>query len=81
MGSGTDWISLEERVSHAELARDNALQMADEVQQRSKELRKSVGSKIGALRDLILEMAEKADPHTKADALYRLNRILEKPDR
>lgn len=71
-------LELEERVAFAELSRDNAIALREEVQRRAKEQRKSIGILISDLRQHIIEVAAHTDIPTQRWALQRMEEILER---
>lgn len=70
-------IALEERIAHAEIARDNALAMRDEVQERLKEHRKNAGRMIGELRNILLDLLLDVRPDKAKAAADRMQAILD----
>jgi hypothetical protein len=60
-------IALEERLAHAELARDNALVMRDEAQAQAKEKTRRAGEEIARLRAIARQLraalADLVPPH------------------
>lgn len=71
-------IALEERVAHAELARDNACAQRDEVLARSKASRASAGRRIGELMDLIDRLCQEVPESTRDWARGRVAEILDR---
>lgn len=80
-----DVVALEERVAHAELARekaelarDNALTMCDEAKAKSKTLRASAGRRIAELLDHVFRLEQEAPEGVRAWSRERVRTILEK---
>lgn len=70
-------VELEERLAYAEVARDNALAMRDEAQERLKEHRKNAGRMIGALREIVLFLMKEARPESAKLAEERMRLVLD----
>jgi hypothetical protein len=70
-------VSLEEKLSYAEIARDNVLAMHDEAQQRLKDHRKNSGRVVSGLREVILFLAKHAPKETSDTALNQMQVILD----
>lgn len=70
-------IVFEERLAYAELARDNALAMRDEVRERLKEHRKNAGRMIGGLREIIVDLLLEVPPEKAAAVAARMQLILD----
>lgn len=70
-------VSLEERLAYAEIARDNALAMRDEAQERLKEQRKNSGRMVSGLREVILFLAKHAPKEDADTALAQMQAILD----
>jgi hypothetical protein len=70
-------VSLEERLAYAEIARDNALAMRDEAQERLKDHRKNSGRVVSGLREVILYLAKHAPKETADTALNQMQAILD----
>lgn len=71
-------LELQERVAHAELARDNALAMRDEARARSKQARESAGRRISELLDLITRLCQETPESTRDWAHVRVAEILDR---
>lgn len=68
-------LALEERCAHAELARDNALAMCQEAQDRSRQARASAGRRISELLELVNRLCQEA-PGSRDWAGARVRDIL-----
>lgn len=71
-------IELEEKLAYAELARDNAIALREEVQARAKNQRKNIGRMISEMRELVKTLCQEVDEPTKQWAKARVNDILNK---
>jgi hypothetical protein len=72
-------IELEEKLAYAELARDNAITLREEVQVRAKNQRKNIGRMISEMRELVKTLCQEVDEPTRRWANGRMNEILNKP--
>ena len=70
-------ISFEERLAYAELARDNALAMRDEVRERLKDHRRNAGRMIGGLREIIVDLLLDVPPEKSKAVVERMRQILD----
>lgn len=71
-------VTLEEKLAYAELARDNAIALREEVQARAKEQRKNIGRMISEMRELVKVLCQEVDEPTRRWADDRMNEILHK---
>jgi hypothetical protein len=69
---------LEERVSFAEVARDNAVAMAEEARTRSRVTRGSAGRRISELLGLVKKLGQEVSEPTRAWSAARVSQILGK---
>jgi hypothetical protein len=72
-------IELEEKLAYAELARDNAIALREEVQARAKNQRKNIGRMISEMRELVKTLCQEVDEPARRWANGRMNEILNKP--
>lgn len=73
-------ITLEEKLAYAELARDNAITLREEVQARAKAQRKNVGRMISEMRELVKVLCQEVDEPTRRWADARMGEILNKKE-
>lgn len=70
-------IALEERIAFAEIARDNALAMRDEAQERLRVHRKNAGRMIGELRKILIDLLLEVRPERAKVAAEQMQAILD----
>jgi hypothetical protein len=61
-------IALEERIAHAEMARDNAIAMRDEIQQQARDKTRRAGEEIARMREVVRQLSaalsDLVEPHS-----------------
>jgi hypothetical protein len=69
-------ILAEEKMAYAQIARDNALAMRDEAQERLKVQRAASGRVVSGLRELVLSLLAYAPPDVAAKKKAEMEEIL-----